>query len=87
MATVTLTDKIKMEKKLLKYDVRSTYFHKFSSFFQDIKIYSVLHVMIMYFKEEGVYCFALVGLSVRRPNGFRVITIERLGLGTSNLVW
>jgi hypothetical protein len=26
-------------------------------------------------------------LSVRRPNGFRVITKECLGLGTSNLVW
>jgi hypothetical protein len=42
-----------------------------------------------HFEEEGVYCFALVGPSrpsVRRPNGFRVITKEPLGLGTSNLV-
>jgi hypothetical protein len=34
------------------------------------------------FKEVGVYCFAClsVGLSVRRPNGFQVITKKRLGL-------
>jgi hypothetical protein len=49
-------------------------------------------------KEAGVYCFAFVCRSVRwtdgptrqsvgrRPNGFRVITKERLSLGTSNLV-
>ncbi len=36
------------------------------------------------FKEEGVYCFAHVGLSVRPPGGFRmiIITQERLGLGS-----
>ena len=30
------------------------------------------------FEEEGVYCFAHVGLSVGLPGGFRTITQERL---------
>jgi hypothetical protein len=39
------------------------------------------------FEEEGVYCFAhvglsVVGLSVRPPGGCQTITQERLGLGS-----
>jgi hypothetical protein len=35
----------------------------------------------------GVYFFTYVRLSVRRPNGFRSITEEHLGLETLKLVW
>ena len=42
------------------------------------------------FEEEGVYCFADVGRSVRPsvriPNGFRMITWERVGLGSWNFI-
>ena len=38
------------------------------------------------FEEEGVYCFAHVGVSVRPPDGFRMINQERLGLGSWNFI-
>ncbi len=49
-----------------------------------------MRVMLLFFmppfEEEWVYCFAHVGWSVRRsvrpPDGFRMITQERLGLGS-----
>jgi hypothetical protein len=58
------------------------------------KCYSCIFVTIQVImpplqKRRGILLCTCrsVGLSVRRPNGFRVTTKERLGLGTSNLVW
>ena len=50
----------------------------------------ISYIFMPPFEEEGVYCFAHVGRSVgpsvRPPDGFRMITQERLGLGSWNFI-